>query len=79
MDEFTCSTGDAIQNPGERNYSGWTDIGVGDPPIATLSVVKCLHGMVGNPPVVNMVVNKVVNDMVNGVVNVQNAAGVGLG
>ena len=43
-------------------------MGVGDPPIATLSRRK-MFAWYGNPPVVNMVVNTVVNDMVNGVVN----------
>ena len=68
MDEFACSTGSAIRNLRERNYSGWIDTGVGDPLIATLSRRK-MFAWYGNPPVVNMVVNTVVNDMVNGVVN----------
>jgi len=46
MDEFACSAGDVTRNPGERNYSGGTDMGVGDPPppIRTSVIELCVQG-----------------------------------
>jgi len=37
---------DVILNPRERNYSGWTDMGVGDPspPIRTSIIKPCVQG-----------------------------------